>query len=531
MRRKPSLAAVLLLVNLAALILPLGGLWMLRVYESALIRQTESELIAQGAIVAAVYKSAWLSAGGRGAEAGGPIDPRWTRQPGYDERWQPLFPSLDLSSDPVLPPPSDPEATSQHPDAAAQKAGAAMAALLKDAQRNTLAGIRLLDRQGLIVGGTGEEGLGQSLAALPEVTRALAGEPVSLLRQRAKGPAPSAIALSRGSALRVFTALPVLVEGDRLAGVVLLSRTPRSLAEALYGKRWHLAVLVLLLLASVAAPAGLGLLVVARPLRQVTVQAKRAAEGEQGAVTALPHTPVREVAELSQALSRMTATLEQRAGYIRDFAAHVSHEFKTPLASIRGTVELLRDHLAGMSEAERNRFLGNLDQDAERLDRLVRRLLDLARADVMTHAEATGCDGRAVLDVLTARYRASGLKLTLEPGEALTLALPAEVLEAMLVNLLENARQHGGADVAVHLSLRQDGDTALLTVRDDGPGISDANAGKVFAPFFTTARKQGGTGLGLAITASMAQAHGGKVRLVASGQGACFELTLPLGQG
>jgi signal transduction histidine kinase len=91
----------------------------------------------------------------------------------------------------------------------------------------------------------------------------------------------------------------------------------------------------------------------------------------------------REIAELSHSLVTMAETLEARADYIRGFAAEVSHEFKTPLAAMRGTVELLQEHLATMTEAERRSFLANLAEDVTRLDRLVRRLLDLARADVM----------------------------------------------------------------------------------------------------------------------------------------------------
>src|SRR5208283_3349217 len=74
--------------------------------------------------------------------------------------------------------------------------------------------------------------------------------------------------------------------------------------------------------------------------------------------------------------------LEKRSDYIRSFASNVSHELKTPLTSIRGTVELFKDHFAEMKLEDRDRFLNILEQDTDRLTRLVQRLLDLARAEV-----------------------------------------------------------------------------------------------------------------------------------------------------
>ncbi|MBK3736911.1 hypothetical protein GAY29_28310, partial [Azospirillum brasilense] len=76
-----SIGTVLLVMTLAALTLPLSGLWFLRLYESALLRQTESELIAQAGVVAAVYRDAWRRAGGRTEELGPPVDPLWTHPP------------------------------------------------------------------------------------------------------------------------------------------------------------------------------------------------------------------------------------------------------------------------------------------------------------------------------------------------------------------------------------------------------------------------------------------------------------------
>ena len=272
---------------------------------------------------------------------------------------------------------------------------------------------------------------------------------------------------------------------------------------------------------------------VVQPLRKLVQQAQRATAGEKGAVTPLARPITREIADLSHAVTTMAGHLEQRADYIRTFAAHVSHEFKTPLAAIRGAVELLRDHLETMTAAERERFLGNLDDDAARLERMVRRLLDLARADVLQAASSDRARVDEVIRRLAARYRELGLPVSVvEPLAASVAAINEDVLESILSNLLDNARQHGGAEVTVTVACADFGigaDAMLrISVNDDGPGVSAANATRVFEPFFTTARAQGGTGLGLAVVKSLLAAHGGAIELVAGVGGAQWLITVPL---
>lgn len=524
MKRRPTIGTVLMTLNLVVLVLPLSGLWTLRVYESALIRQTESELIAQAGMAAAMYRQSWRAAGGRPEQLGPPVEERWTRRLGYDSPWLPRFAGLDLTEDMVLPAAPDPDWAAQPADPSALAAGKAVEPALRDAQRVTLAAMRVVDHRGVVVATTGED-IDLSLTNMEEISRALAGEPVSTLRHRISRhnrPTPSGL-LERSRAMRVFVAQPVL-EGDRVAGVVLLSRTPRTLADALYGKRWHLVGLAALTLAATFLLARLGAVAVTRPLRMVMDRARRAADGERGALAPLDGPVVREVAELAESLARMTATLENRADYIRDFAAHVSHEFKTPLTTIRGTVELLRDHLDSMDAEERERFLSNLDCEAGRLSRLVARLLELARADVMTGTQGETCD--AVM-VAVAQAERVGAETEL-PDAPLPTAIAADALSSVLANLLDNARRAAGPKGRVALTLATEAGHVVLTVSDDGPGVSAANAARLFTPFFTTERAVGGTGLGLAIVHSLLAAHGGSVALVDTGRrGATFRVVLP----
>ena len=227
----------------------------------------------------------------------------------------------------------------------------------------------------------------------------------------------------------------------------------------------------------------------------------------------------------------MSSILERRADYIRTFASNVSHEFKTPLTSLRGTTELLRDHLSRMSPEERDRFLDILEKDTERLNRLVGRLLDLARADVFK----PGVETAEVADVVNRvadRYRGTGLPVTVaHDPEVKTVRMASETLDSVLSNLVDNARQHGGSDVEVFVTTRQcvwaDSPYMELEVRDTGRGITRSDLERIFNPFFTTSREEGGTGLGLSIVRSLVVAHAGEVTAETLDSGSLFIVKLP----
>jgi signal transduction histidine kinase len=541
MRWRPRLATVLFAVNLLIFLLPLGGIAVLRLYESELIRHTESELNVQGAFVASIYRSEFMrrltpdtleSMGLSSAAAYGiSVAPEFRTENNPDCPWTPVEATLDLARDHIYMPARSARESGTAPDAVAKSAGEQVTPVLLSAGKMTLSGIRVTDYRGVIVASTHRD-LGKSLADQAEVKRALRGERVSFLRQRiGEGPSPPIDSISRGSRVRVFVGMPV-VEGDRVLGAVLLSRTPLDLSKALYRNRSYLLGACAVIVLVVCVVTVLSTRLVTRPVKALIHQAKQVTEGEKGAASLPLSSPgTYEVDRLSRALSQMSATLEKRADYIRAFASNVSHEFKTPLTSIRGTVELLRDHFAEMPAEDRDRFLQILEQDTDRLARLVQRLLDLARADVLTPG-AEQADVPAVLNRVTERFRHEGLSVTADVATVMRpVAMAPEVLESVLSNLLDNARQHGGTgtrvDISAHVVKNAGRDFVEIDVRDNGKGVTEHDTERVFAPFFTTARQSGGTGLGLSIVRTLVEAHQGSITLEPSSVGARFRLVLP----
>ncbi|HEX6245779.1 MAG TPA: ATP-binding protein, partial [Polyangiales bacterium] len=350
--------------------------------------------------------------------------------------------------------------------------------------------------------------VGVCIGAQPEVQRALGGSYAAVLRERISDePPPKLGDIRRRGKVRVFTALPVWSDG-RVIGVVRASRTGLDALSSLWANRrglvWFSLISVLLVLAvSVAFSTA-----IARPLSRLTRAARAVSEGESPESLALAGSQPREIAVLQEVLFQMADQLSRRADYVQRFASQVSHELKTPLTGVRGAAELLAHGIEDMPTADRQRFLHNILEDAERMERLVHRLLLLARLENERPERAERLDARAMAERLLARH---GARVVLECATPLpSIAIDPELLTSVLGNLVDNALRHGG-DQPVRVLLRPDEERLRIDVVDQGPGVSEANRKRLFERFFTTERDHGGSGLGLAIVKAIAEARGGRV--------------------
>lgn len=394
---------------------------------------------------------------------------------------------------------------------------------LARARGRTLAGMRITDDRGVVVATSGE-GLDEDLSDQPEMIEALDGGTGYAIRPRPPQSERQPLnSPSRRARVRVFVAQPIHDETGHLEGVVLLSRTPREVVQAIY----TMAPLRLLLGASAALLLTFAMALwvgymFTRSLKAVAASARRfAAEPSSGLPDlAKPRrSHVREVRDMARAVDTMAIRLRERLGYISEFASHVSHEFKTPLASLRGSVELLRDD-PDMPPTQRQRFLSNAMADVDRLERLLTGLLALARAEESSQRDPV--DLAVLMADLGERY--PDLSLDGRPG--VLEGNPAQ-MEQVMVNLVENAWQHGGEGVSVTLRGWVEGASTGFEVIDDGPGISEANMSKVFERFFTTGREGGRTGLGLALVKAVVQTHGGEVSVQSEPGRTVFRVVLP----
>ena len=499
MKFRPRLSTVLLIVNLAVIALPLGSIFFFRIYENQLIQETERELISQAALIASVYRATVPASLGRLPEAG-------ALRKRSDPLWTPVNPRIDLAVVETLPARPDGQPAPTPPSAMAMAAGKVISPILETTQMTTLIGVRVLDAQGTAIAGTAEVGL--NFAHVPEVAIALKGVYTSALRAREVKSAPSElITFSRGTGVRVFVAFPILSEG-RVLGAVYLSRTPKSVLRHLYEERSKAILALLTVLFFATSLAFLISRTISRPVAELLARTRRVTRGEVSMMEPLAHPGTLEVSELSEGISQMARTLSARAAYIRTLANHVSHEFKTPLTSIEGAVELLQDHHDTMSETERARFLENIAGSSKRLRMLLERLLELARAENSDPATRHLTLLPIVQRVVGQQSVAAEISVHISPG--LKAMITEEALEIVLGNLIENAAQHGADRISI---TAERGERVELRVRDNGVGITAANRARIFEHFFTTRRESGGTGLGLGIVNAILVAHGGEIHL------------------
>ncbi|MEM1230204.1 MAG: HAMP domain-containing sensor histidine kinase [Pseudomonadota bacterium] len=506
---KPRLRTLLILSNVLLLVLPLAGIQLLRLYESALVRQTESALIAQGAFISAAYRSLLEESAPQTWPLASRELPDAIRADAASV-WRPRPAELDLADSPVAP--SFPDG--QHGRAAeplAAAVGERLTPILKDAQAVTLAGIRVTDPWGVVIASTGED-LGLAIDGGVEVQRALKGQAASSLRRRADRNLSQGLdSLSRTTGIRVFVATPIVLH-QRSVGTVLLSRTPPNIVQALYAKRWLLAqaavgALLMAVLLSLFASR-----LVTRPIAQLANRAERVAAGETGSIKPLLTARTHEVAKLQQSIVAMTERLGQRAAALEEFARHVSHEFKTPITSVRGAVEVLRDHGDDMTEAQRLKFLRNIEADNERLHRLTQRLLDLTRAEVADEQPGQSFELQPTLAALGEEL-GEGLQLRLQGDLApLRVRGSAAAWSGVLETLADNARRHGARTLTV--TVREAREQIYVDVSNDGEPISAGNRERIFEPFFTTRRESGGTGLGLTIARKLMEQMQGSLALL-----------------
>jgi two-component system sensor histidine kinase FlrB len=233
--------------------------------------------------------------------------------------------------------------------------------------------------------------------------------------------------------------------------------------------------------------------------------------------------------QLGDVLSR-----HQRLAALGEMAATLAHQIRTPLSA--ALLYASNATNPALAPVRRDELLNHAIDCLHNLEQLVSDMLGFARGATASDAPvALGDISLAVSNAAQALVRPGQQLSVAESPQSAVVCGNREALIGAVLNLVSNALQAGGTSAAVRVDSRLDGRTAEIRVSDNGPGVSPALRQRIFEPFFTS--RADGTGLGLAVVKSVAEAHGGEIRVDSADRqdaefhGACFVLRLPLAAG
>lgn len=398
--------------------------------------------------------------------------------------------------------------------------------LAENMSRQSQARVIFTDQQGVVVGDSIRVGglLNQNLEH-EIVSRALNGD------------VSSNIGYSERINQQVLQmAVPVREADDTVVGVVFLSASLEEINQIMsdIGRFLLLATLLAMLVV------GGGSVVLARrftgPLEELTAAAKKMAEGKLD--QHIEFSSSDEIGRLAEQFNDMANRLNYYTSNLKKFAADVAHEVRTPLTTMGLLTKALKEH--EMEPEQRKEFIGDLDNELERLTALVNDLLELSKLekDITEHEELSlNLLLENIIGENQFRFARAGLNLTEEMPEEEIIARAAPLqLRQVVGNLLDNALNYTPPGGTVHVLLSHDDKNALVSVEDTGIGIPEEDLKYIFERFFRVerarSRARGGTGLGLAIVSEIIAKHGGKVWVESvEGKGSTFYFSLPLVEG
>lgn len=268
---------------------------------------------------------------------------------------------------------------------------------------------------------------------------------------------------------------------------------------------------------------------IVRPIKSLSEATKRIAQGNFS--VRIPEKRQDEIGQLIVSFNAMAKELQSIEMLRSDFVSAISHEFKTPLTSIRGYAQLLRESETDETKKE---YAGIIVEETERLSHLASNILLLTRLEQDGTALTSECfrldeQLRRVVLLLESAWQEKGLKLQIELPEV-HYAGNEHLLHQVWMNLLDNAIKfspHGGQ---VSISLQGQAGAVECEIKDAGEGIPQTLHGKVFEKFFKAdqSRTGKGNGLGLSIVKRIVAMHGGEVFLTSeTGQGTTVTVLLP----
>ncbi len=257
----------------------------------------------------------------------------------------------------------------------------------------------------------------------------------------------------------------------------------------------------------------LALFFITRPLDRLNRYVKNISKGEDEQRPSLGSS---DIAEMGKAFEKIRADLAAKE-YVESYVQSLTHEIKSPVAAIAGAAELLQEE--NVPKPQQQRFLDNISAEASRIQTLVERMLRLSalehRDSLEEPAHINLCDlVNETLQRCGQEIKKRKIRITTDFERECECMADAFLLSQAVMNLLQNAIEFSPLGGRVHIALNAEGKSVQIAVTDQGPGIPDFAADKIFNRFFSTQRPdthKKSTGLGLNFVMAIAQLHGGSV--------------------
>ncbi len=271
---------------------------------------------------------------------------------------------------------------------------------------------------------------------------------------------------------------------------------------------------------------------VVAPVAEVTAAAKRISGGSYG--VQIPNHYSDEMGELVDNINDMSMKISQSEKMQTEFISSVSHELRTPLTAINGWGETLEDET---DPANLRRGIGIITKEARRLTNMVEELLEFSKMqDGRFTLQVEEMDLQAELEdaVYTYRqlFRQEGIELEYDDGGEVyeqSIIGDPERIKQVLCNLLDNASKHGGSGKRISVAMRRAEEDYVITIRDYGPGIPEAELPFIKQKFYKGSSKARGSGIGLAVCDEIVERHSGTLTIGnAEGGGTVVTITLPI---
>ena len=267
-----------------------------------------------------------------------------------------------------------------------------------------------------------------------------------------------------------------------------------------------------------------------RPIRKLIAATRKVAGGDFG--VRVETEGINELAELAGSFNKMTHELSSIETLRRDFVNNFSHEFKTPIVSIRGFAKLLRD--AELTDEERRDYLEIIITESERLAELSTNVLNLSKyeaVEIIAQKAPFRIDEqiRRAIVMAEPKWSAKGIEIDIEMDE-ITFIGNENLTQQIWINLLDNAIKFSGQNESISVRLADLGGAIRFAIKDNGVGMDEETKLRIFDRFFQgdTSHAQAGNGLGLTIVKRVVDLCGGTIDVESTpGTGSVFAVELP----